>query len=175
MKEILKTFERIGVYYVFSIIIGFIFSLILDIPVKFLLRGSSDVATLITDSVTTLTVMIFVFFSDGYHYKKFEPKKIIISLCIVLVLMELFTASVSAASFITGPTTWITNIIFSTDFAKQSIATYLCNMLFLALAFVFVYSPIILLFEYLGVKSRKKDSEEFLREQREHPAINEKH
>lgn len=175
MKKYIPTLERIGIKFLLSMILGYVATLLLDIPIKLIFEGDSDLISFISGSILTLLVMMAVFYNDGYQYKIYEPGKIAVSLAIILVITALFIGTVKVSSFLTGPTIWLTNYIYHTDFQTQDINTYLSNIVLFSAAFVFVYSPIIFAFEYLGIKGRKKAREEFLREQKEHPAINEKH
>lgn len=156
-------------------ILGFLVTLVLDIPVKLIVKGDANISSFITSTVATLAIMIFIFLNDGYQHKIYEPKKITVSLLIILVVMEAFIGTVKVSSFMTGPTIWLTNYIYHTDFQTQDISTYLSNMLLFAAAFVFVYSPIIYIFEHIGVKNRKQATADFLKEQKEHPQIDVKH
>lgn len=175
MKNYIATFGRIIIKFLLSTVLGFLATFILDIPIKLIFEGDANIISFISGSVLTVLIMMFVFYNDGYQYQKYEPGKIIVSLIFILIITVVFIGSVKVSSFLTGPTIWLTNYIFHTDFQTQDISTYVSNIVLFSVAFVFVYSPIILIFENLGIKGRIKAREEFLREQREHPAINEKH
>ena len=158
MKKFLKTFERIFVYYFASMGISLLASILLDIPMKFLLGDNYTDLTEFFISELSFVISLFVlFFMDGFHHKKIQLKAFMLSELILLILLIVVICLIGRAVYISGPTDHLARYIL------YQVNPYLINgkvmlnrycMVLMICAYVALYAPLMLIAEYIGAKIR---------------------
>ncbi len=165
IKKFLKTFENVFVYYFASLGISLLIGIILNIPLKLLFDIDKNILNFIP-SILCVSISLFVlFFKNGYSDKKFQTKNFLFSLILLLVLIIILTMLIGHAIYISGPTNYIADFIFKklnpdlyyTPIELRTITLNRYKTIAMISAFVFIYSPIMLLGEYLGTKKHKRD------------------
>ena len=158
MKQFLKTFERVFVYYFSSIGIFMLGSIILNIPLKLIFKNYNSLYDFIVGIVLLVPTLFLLFYRDGKKTKKVELKLFLPSLAVVLVLIVLITLIIGQAVYILGPTELLDELLPKT-FVKSPINPKVAIDVYsfgLGLAaFLFFYSPIMLISEYIGTKKAR--------------------
>ena len=160
MKKFLNTFERIFVYYFASMGISLLAIILLNIPMKFLLGDNYSDLTEFFISVFSFVISLFSLFCiDGYRTKKLELKLFALSQLVLLVLLIVVIYFIGRAVYISGPTDNLARYILyevnPTLINGKVMLNKYCLVLMIC-AYVFLYAPLMLIAEYIGVKIRKK-------------------
>lgn len=101
-----------------------------------------------------------LFFKDGNRNKRFKAKELLLSLLILFGSLLIVTYILKPAVYVSGPTNFLARYVLlkvnpGLVDGMAMLKRYIMELM--VLAFVFVYSPIILLAEYLGAKKHKKE------------------
>lgn len=160
MKSLLKTFERIFVYYFASMGLSLLAIFILNIPMKLLLGDNYSDLTDFFISVLSFIVSLFVLLCiDGYRAKKFELKLFIFSELTLLVLLIIVICFIGRAVYISGPTDSLARYILykvNPGLINGNVMLNRYCMVLMICAYVILYAPVMLIAEYIGVKIRNK-------------------
>ena len=160
MKKFLKTFERVFVYYFASMGISLLVSILLNNPMKLLLGDKFNDLTEFFISRFPLMISMFVLFCiDGYRTKKFELKLFALSELVLLVLLIVVIYFIGLAVYISGPTDYLGRYILykvNPNLINGKVMLNQYCMVLMICAYVFLYAPLILIAEYIGVKIRNK-------------------
>ncbi len=154
MKNIHGFLNGLGYYFVdffMAVIIGLGISILLNIPMKFIRVINMDLGAFIVHLLSMCVALYIRSYRRGYHRNTrtytFQCKKALLFVGIVFAVQIALTLIIRGhAVYISGPTVWLTNYIFPT----ADSANY--NWLFMLLADVFIYAPIMILGEYSGAK-----------------------
>ena len=160
MKNFLKTFERLFVYYFASMGISLLAIILLDIPMKFLLGDNFSDLTEFFISALSLVISLFIlFYRDGFQNKKFDLKLFLFSELMLLVLLIVVIHFIGRAVYISGPTDYLARYILykvnPTLINGKVMLNKYCLVLMIC-AYVFLYAPLIVIAEYVGAKIRNK-------------------
>lgn len=165
MKRLLKTFERICVYYFASMGISLLVSILLNTPMKLLLGDKFNDLTEFFISIFPLIISLFVLFCiDGYRTKKLELKLFALSELILLVLLIVVIYFIGCAVYISGPTDYLAwHILYKVNLTliNGKVMLNQCCMVLMICSFVFLYAPLMLIAEFLGVKIRNKQFQKY--------------
>lgn len=148
------------VRYFGSIMIGLAATIVLSFPVKLCTDVDSKLLHFVLMLAAVMVSLAILFFKDGYHNKRFKRKELLLSLPILFALLLIVIRIIGPAIYISGPTDSLARYILlkvnpGLINGKAMLKQYAMDLM--TLAFVLVYSPIILLAEYLGAKKHKKD------------------
>ena len=159
MKQFFKTFERVFVYYFASVGLSLLANLLLNIPLKFIFENYSSLISFIV-GITSMLISLFVlFYLDGYKTKKLELKFFLSSLAVILLLLIAVLFVIGHAVYIAGPTEFLDEyfpkVIFQSPI-NSKVTVNLGSASLMLGAFVVLYTPIVLLAEYLGAKQQNK-------------------
>ncbi len=127
MKNFLKTFERLFVYYLASMGIALLFGVLCNIPFKLLLDN---------------------------NFKVFKLKTFLFSELLLLILLIVVIYIIGRAVYILGPTDYLAHYILHLANPSMINGKIMLNqycMILMFCAYVFLYAPIIIA-EYIGVK-----------------------
>ena len=148
MKIFLKTFERLFVYYFSSMGIALLFEVLLNLPLKFLLGKNFNNLTSFFIGMTSLMIaLLLLFYKDGFRHKKFQ-----LTLLLLLIIVIYF---IGRAVYISGPTDYLARYILYLTNPSMINGKIMLNqycMILMICAYAFLYAPIILIAEYIGVK-----------------------
>ena len=160
MKNFLKSFERLFVYYFASMGISLLAIILLNIPMKFLLGDNYSDLTEFFISALSLVISLFIlFYRDGFQNKKFDLKLFLFSELMLLVLLIVVIHFIGRAVYISGPTDCLARYILYKVNPTLINGKVMLNQYYMVLmicAYVFLYAPLILIAEYIGVKIRNK-------------------
>ena len=140
-------------------IITQIIAIILNIPLKFIIPNFNNLTNFIIDLLGLSTALFVIFFNDGYSDKKFELKPLLIALGLLLCFVTLVSTIIGHAVYISGPTIYLADYIISVKapaHALDLLILYRYSLIFMLLAFIFIYTPIMLIANYLGVRFKKR-------------------
>lgn len=158
MKNFLKTFERVFVYYFASMGASVLIGVLLNVPMKLLLGNKfDDFASFLIGIISLLISMFVLFFIDGYRTKRFELKRFLISELMLLSLLIVVIYFIGRAIYISGPTDYLAWHILKkvnpTLINGKAILNKYCLVLMIS-AYVVLYAPLMLIAEFLGCKSK---------------------
>lgn len=161
-----KSFVDTFVIWFSSIGLALLIGILVNIPMKFIFPNVDN--SLLDGIYSVLIALIIMFclsFALGYKNKKFEIKKIILSLALVFGFVFLLTVILDVAVYITGPTDHFATYIFEKSnpdlyWSKEAIrpaVRWRYGITLFSGAYLLIYSPLIILAQYLGAKKHKKD------------------
>lgn len=160
IKDFLKGFGNYFVDFFMSVIVGLGIVIIANIPMKFMRVINMDLGGFIVHLLSMCIVLYIRSYRRGYHTNTrtytFAPKKAVLFVAIVFAIQIALTILIGGHGvYISGPTFWLTTYILpAADRAAAEnsamIAGY--DWLFMILADIFVYAPIMILGEYFGAK-----------------------
>ena len=163
-KTLPTEFSYYLVDFFMAVIIGLGVSILLDIPMKFMRVINMDIGAFIVHFLSMCIVLYIRSYRRGYHRNTqtytFEPKKAALFVGIVFAVQIVLIFIIGGhAVYLSGPTVWFTSYILpAADRAvaegRAMIAGY--NWIFMILADIFVYAPIMILGEYWGDKQNQK-------------------
>ena len=156
MKRFFGTFQNVFAYYFASIGISLLVEVLLNIPLKLIFTNFNDFSCFLISFIAFLASVIVLFYRYGYKYKKFEFKLFIFSLLLLLFLIVALIYIIGHAVYISGPTVYLTLHLFNADgllINKVETLHQFCTLLTVG-AYVLLYSALMMLFYYLGVKKR---------------------
>ena len=159
MKRVLKTFERLFVIYFSSMLVSVLIGVLLNIPLKLIIKNYNELTSFIVGIISAIITMAILSFIDGSRVKKYEFKYLILSSAILLVLLIIITSIIGRAVYISGPTNYLAHYIVDMvekSLISEKILLNRCCLVLMIIAYIFLYTPIILIAEYLGVKKRIK-------------------
>ncbi len=157
MKNFLKTFERVFVYYFASVGISLLANLLLNIPLKFIFENYSSLISFIVGIISMLISLFVLFYIDGHKSKKFDFRYFLPSLALILLLLVAALFIIGHAVYIAGPTEFLDEYFPKTLIKSPinpKVTVNLCSALIMGMAFFILYTPTILLAETLGIKKR---------------------
>lgn len=165
---LLNEFSYYLVDFFMSVIIGLGIVILLNIPLKFIRVINMDLCAFIVHLLSMGIVLYMRSYRRGYHTNTktytFDSKKAILFVGIVFAIQIVLIFVIGGhAVYITGPTYWFTTYLFPTiDLTaaegREMVAGY--NWLFVLIADVFIYAPIMVVSEYWGDKQNKKELSE---------------
>ena len=103
--------------------------------------------------------MFVLFCIDGYRTKKLELKLFALSELVLLVLLIVVIYFIGRAVYISGPTDYLGRYILykvNPNLINGKVMLNQYCMVLMICAYVFLYAPLILIAEYIGVKIRNK-------------------
>ena len=160
LKAFFKEFGYYLVNFFMSVLIGLGISILLDIPTKFIKTINIDLGHFIAYFLGMCIALYVRSYQQGYHQNTrtytFQFKKTLLYVGIVFaVQIALIFIIGGHAVYISGPTYWLASYVLpaadrATIEGRLMIAGY--DWLFMILADVFIYAPIMILGEYLGAK-----------------------
>lgn len=159
MKPFLKTLERIFVYYFASVGLSLLTSVILNVPLKFIIKNYNNAVNFATHALLMLVLLFVFFYRDGYNTKKLELKYFLPSLAVILLLLVAVLLIIGHAVYIAGPTEFLDEYfpkILLQSPINPKVTVNLGSALLMCAAFLILYAPTILLAETLGIKKRNK-------------------
>lgn len=174
IKRFLKEFEKVFANYFYAIGISFGFSLIYSL-IFTMLRATTLRVTIdkydanfihFTAHFLIFVISLFVFFYKlGYKERKLKIKSFSASLTLLLILLLLFAVFVGHAVYVSGATVYLGDYLFKKlqpklYFRPINLRTETRNLYQIATlitAYAFVYTPIMIIARYLGIKKHKKD------------------
>jgi hypothetical protein len=167
MKNLLKTFERVFVYYFAAMGLSLLISVLLNIPIKILMGDKFSSLTSFYISILPLILSLFVLFCvDGYKTKQFEFKLFLFSEIILLILLAVVVYFIGRAVYISGPTDYLArHIIYKVNHTVINGKALLNNycMGLMIFAYLLLYSPLMLIAEYTGTRIRDKSFAKYKR------------
>ena len=159
MKIVFKKFGQVIVFYFASMLISLFTSIVLNIPLKFLIPNYNNLTNFIVGILSLCIALFSIFFHEGYKTKKFELKPLLIALGLLLCFVTLVSTIIGHAVYISGPTVYLADYILHLKEPMKIfdpiIVNRFCLYLFL-LAFVLIYAPIMITANYLGMKFKKR-------------------
>lgn len=158
MKPFLKTLERVFVYYFTSVGISLLANILLSIPLRFVFWNHIALTNFSVGVLSMLISLFFLFYRDGKKTKKVELKLFLPSLVVVLVLIVLITLIIGQAVYVLGPTELLDGFL-PKSFVKSPINPKVSFDVYSfasgVAAFLLLYSPIMLISEYVGTKKAR--------------------
>ena len=118
----------------------------------------SDLINFIIGFTSVVISMFVLGLIDGYKSKKIELKLFLLSSFIFLIVLISVISIIGHAIYISGPTDYLASYIHDVN-ASLINGKVMFNkycIVFMIGAYIFLYAPIILIAENLGVKIRKK-------------------
>ncbi len=166
LKAFLKEFSYYLVNFFMSVIIGLEIVILLDLPMKFIKTINIDLGSFIAHFLGMCIALYVRSYRQGYFQNtrtySFAFKKTLLYVGIVFAVQIALTLIIGGhAVYISGPTVWLASYVLPAadrTFAdgRAMIAGY--DWLFMLLADVFIYAPIMILGEYLGTKQNVKEN-----------------
>lgn len=172
LRRVQDFFKEFGYYFVnffMSVIIGFGFTLLLDLPMKFIRAIPIDLGHFIVHFLGMCIALYIRSYQRGYHQNtrtySFRFKKALLLVATIFAAQILIVSILGIkngghAVYIAGPSRWLAEYILylrHPDPSEQYAMYCLLNWLFMLLLDIFVYAPIMLLGEYLGAKRNSKE------------------
>ena len=159
MKKGFKKFGQVFALYFSSMLISLFASIILNIPLKFLITNYNNLTNFIISFLCLYVALFALFFNDGYSNKKFEIKPLFIALGLLLCFVVLVSFIIGHAVYISGPTVYLADYILHLKEPMKifdPIIVNRCCLYLMLLAFIFIYAPMMLIANYLGVKFKNR-------------------
>lgn len=168
LQDLKKLFLKVVPYFIdlaAGIGIGLAGCLILGIPFTFFRDINMNIVHFLFGIPVMCVTLYRRSFRRGYHTNSrtylFSLKKSVQYIGICIAAQSLVVVLLGAhAVYVTGPTYWITDILFPSAFRSETGGNFLWeghDWLLMFLADVFVYGPIMIYGEYVGCKERKID------------------
>lgn len=166
-----------------SFLIGLAVSVILNMPIGFILTESSIISdsSMSIDSIRTIAdgcsgiigtlITIFVMsYTQAYFKNRFVFKEILLAVALTFITQVIINLILGHSVWFSGPTVHFARYVFEakhfdimgTMGAKKVLGNY--QWLFMVIAFWFLYAPVMVFGKYLGTKKSKKDFKEHLSE-----------
>ena len=159
MKKIVKTLERVFVYYFASVGMSLLANIVLSIPLKFIIKSNPSLASFIVGILSMLVSLFILFYRDGYKTKKLQLKYLLPSLALILLLLVAALFIIGHAVYIAGPTElldeYFPKMLIQSPL-NPKIAVNLNSAALMISAFLLLYTPTILLAEHFGTIKRNK-------------------
>ena len=159
MKTVFKKFGQVLIFYFASMLISLFASIVLNIPLKFLITNYNNLTNFIVGVLSLCIALFSIFFYEGYKTKKFVLKSLLISLGLLLCFVVIISTLIGHAVYISGPTVYLADYIIRVKapaHALDLLVLYRYSLIFMLLAFIFIYAPIMLIANYLGVKFKNR-------------------
>ena len=156
MKKYFKKFEIYLVNYFSSFVIALIVCIICSIPVRFIRTLNSGMGDFIVSIIITVISLFVMSYNEGYRHREFQLKLIFISIIFLLCSQIILVLIIGHAAYITGPTIHLAYYI-KPEFIRGNEPLKNLNTNLMILAFLIIYSPIMVLGEYIGVRKHRKD------------------
>ena len=123
---------------------------------KLLLGQNFNNLTSFFIGMTSLMIaLLLLFYKDGFRHKKFQLKLFLLSELTLLLLLIIVIYFIGRAVYISGPTDYLARYILYLTNPSMINGKIMLNqycMILMICAYVFLYAPIILIAEYMGVK-----------------------
>ena len=166
IKDFLKGFGDYFIDFFMSVIIGLGIIILVNIPMKFIRTLNMDLCGFIIHLLSMCIVLYIRSYRRGFHTNTktytFKFKKAILFVGFVFVIQIALILIIGGhAVYITGPTIWFANYILPTadritTEGRSVIEAY--DWLFMFLADIFIYAPIMILGEYRGAKQNNAEN-----------------
>lgn len=164
-KALIKDFGYYLVDFVMSLLIGLGIAIILNIPMKFLKLANIDLCSFVVSMLSMCIALYRRSFSRSYSANTrtytFQLKRALLCIAMTFAAQILVILFISGhAVYVSGPTIWLTSFVFpdldrATLEGRLMIAGY--DWMFMLLADIFVYAPVMILGEYWGDKQNQKE------------------
>ena len=164
IKENFKEFSYYLVDFFMSVLIGLGISILLNVPMKFIRVIDIDLGSFVVHFLSMCIVLYVRSYRRSYsantHTYCFQIKKALLYIGITFAVQMLLTIIIGGhAVYISGPTFWLMSFVFpdldrTMAEGRAMLAGY--DWLFMILADILIYAPIMILGEYLGDKQNKK-------------------
>lgn len=165
IKVFLKGFGNYFVDFFMSVIIGLGVVILLTIPMRFMRVINTDLGAFIIHLLSMCIALYTRNSSRGYHRNTrtytFQPKKVLLFVVIVFAVQSALILIIGGhAVYISGPMVWFSSYVLpaadrTIAEGRSMIAGY--DWLFMLLADIFIYAPIMILGEYFGAKQNTKE------------------
>lgn len=163
-KELLKEFGDYIINFFMSVLIGLGISLLLDLPMKFLKIINLDLGRFIVYFLSMCIALYARSYRRSYYANSrtytFQIKKVLFFVGMTFVIQILLAVIIGHTVYFTGPTHYLAfYVLFIKNFripeAQAVLTGY--SWLFMLLAEVLIYAPIMILGEYFGAKQSNKE------------------
>jgi len=167
-KALLKDFGYYLVDFFISVLIGLGVAIVLNVPMKFLKLSNIDLCSFIVSILSMCIALYIRSYSRSYNANTrtytFRLKRALQCIAMTYAVQIAVILLISGhAVYVSGPTCWLSLFILpdsyvTTPKGQLIIAGY--DWMFMLLADLLIYAPIMVLGEYLGDKQNKKEIEE---------------
>lgn len=164
-KALLKDFSYYLVDFFISVLIGLGVAIVLNIPMKFLRLTNIDLCGFIVSILSMCISLYMRSYSRSYNANTrtytFQLKRALLCIAMTFAAQILLVIIIGGhAVYVSGPTVWLTLSILPDAFrttlkGRMMIAGY--DWMFMLLADILIYAPIMILGEYFGDKQNKKE------------------
>ncbi len=169
-KEIspkIRAFRKLYVYSLILLLISFVMglfvSVLLNIPIGFILGETSNLADGITGTLATVITLFLLNFKYGYYENRATLAQLLLVVLSISALQIFITIMLGHSVWFTGPTVSFARYVFELRHpdmigvigAKKIVAEY--NWILMIPAYWLIYAPIMIVGKYLGAKKSKKD------------------
>ena len=158
MKNFLKTFERVFVYYFASVGLSLLATVLLNVPLKFFLKNYNNAVNFAIHALLMLVLLFIFFYRDGYKTKKLEMKYFLPSLAVILLLLVTALFVIGHAVYIAGPTEFLDEYfpkMLIQSPINPKVTVNLISAVLMISAFFLLYTPTILIAEHIGIKQAR--------------------
>ncbi|MBR3592109.1 MAG: hypothetical protein IKL46_04590 [Clostridia bacterium] len=179
----IRAFRKLYVYslilLLISFVIGLFVSVLLNIPIGFILGETSNLADGITGTLATVITLFLLNFKYGYYENRATLAQLLLVVLSISALQIFITIMLGHSVWFTGPTMSFARYVFELRHpdmigvigAKKIVAEY--NWIFMIIAFWVLYAPSMILGKYLGSKKGRKDSLKAKEEKSKEKTLNE--
>jgi len=164
-KILLKDFGCYLVDFFMAVLIGLGITVVLNLPMKFIKAINIDLGSFTVQFLSMCYVLYARSFTRSYNANtrtyNFQLKKALQCIAMTFAVQILLVIIIGGhAVYVSGPTVWLSSYLFpeldrATREGRLLIAGY--DWMFMLLADVLIFAPIMILGEYLGDKQNKKE------------------
>lgn len=166
LKALVKDSGYYFVNFFMAVLVGLAITLVLDLPLKFIRVINVDLGHFAINLLGMCFALYTRSYRQGYHQNTrtytFQYKRTLRCTGVIFaVQIALILIIGGHAVYISGPTYWLASFVQSVvapDPAKAKIVLALYNWLFMLLADVLIYAPIMLAGEYLGARDNTNEN-----------------
>ena len=152
-----------------SYCVGMLVGIVLTMPIRMIANGPSGVAEFLTCFLGAVVMLFILSRRRGYRNREFDAKKLVLSILMTFAVQSLLVLVLGGhALWVNGPTMLLGSYVgeimgLESEEIKQTV--YILRWIFFVVAYALIYTPAVIFGVHLGVKKRKKESEEYLAEQ----------
>lgn len=159
MKRFFKTLEGLFVIYFSSMGLSLLASVLLNIPLKFLIKDYNSLTEFFVGIVGLILAMFTLSFFYGYKTNKFEIMPIVFAAAVFLILLTIVICLIGRAVYISGPTNYLARYIVDNVTSTVTNENVLLNqhcLVFMICAYIFLYIPTIIIAQFAGFSVKKQ-------------------
>lgn len=160
MKKYFKKFEIYFVNFFSSFGIALLVGVICSIPIRFIRTLNSDIGNFSLSIIATVISLFILSYKEGYRRREFQLKLIFISILCLFCLQIILVLIIGHAVYISGPTVHLAYYILyriNPELINGKAMLSNINTDLMISAFFVIYSPTMILGEYIGVRKHRKD------------------